>query len=54
MEHLSDNPEDCPNLQESSHKLYDEIGHPDLSLTENWKWKLRQQHDRNFPMEGNL
>ena len=27
------------------------MGHLILSLTEN-QWKLRQQRDQNFPMEG--
>ena len=31
-------------------KLCDETGHPVLSLLES-QWKLRQQHDQNFPME---
>ena len=30
-------------------KLFDETGHPVLSLLEN-QWKPR--HDQNFPMEG--
>ena len=48
--HLSNDHEDRPNRHENSHKLYDETGHPVLSLTES-QWKLRQQH-QNFPMEG--
>ena len=51
MEHLSNNHKDRPN-QQTSHKLYDETEHPDLSLTES-QWKLRH-HDENFPMEGKL
>ena len=35
----------------NSHKLCDEMGHPVLSLLES-QWKLKQQHDQNFPMEG--
>ena len=27
------------------------MGHPVLSLLES-RWKLRQQHDQNFPMDG--
>ena len=29
------------------------MGHPVLSLTEN-RWKMRQPHDQNFPMEGKV
>ena len=48
MEHLSNDHEDHPNQHENSHKLCDETGHPVLSLLES-QWKLRQQHDQNFP-----
>ena len=51
MEHFSNDHEERPNLHENSHKLFDETGHPVLTLTES-QWKLRQQHDQNFPMEG--
>ena len=51
MEHLSNDHEDHPNQYENSHKPRDETGHPFLSLVEG-QWKLRQQHDQNFPMEG--
>ena len=51
MEHLSNDHEDCPIQHENSHKLYDETGHPVLSLMES-QWKLRQQHDQNFPIAG--
>ena len=44
MEHLSNDHEDCPNQHENSHELYDETGHPVLSLMKS-QWKLRQQHD---------
>ena len=47
MEHLSNDHEDHPNQQENSHKPYDEMGYPVLSLLES-QWK----HDQNFPMEG--
>ena len=40
-----------PNQHENSHKLCDETGHSIVSLTES-QWKLRQQHDQNFPMKG--
>ena len=45
MEHLSNDYKDCPNQQKNSHKLYDEMRHPVLNLTES-QWKLRQQHDQ--------
>ena len=51
MEHLSNDHEDCPNQHKSSNKLCNETGHPNLSLTES-QWKLRQQNDQNFQMEG--
>ena len=53
MEHLSNDQEDLPNQHENSHKLCDETGHPINNLMES-KWKLRQEHDQNFPMEGKL
>ena len=39
-----------PNQHESSHKLCNETEYPVLSLTEK-QWKLRKQHDQNFPNE---
>ena len=51
MEHLSNDHEDRPNRHENSHTLCDDTGHPVSSLLES-QWKLRQQHDQNFPMEG--
>ena len=51
MEPFSKDHQDRPNQHENSHKLYNKKGHPILSLTES-QWKLRQQHDQNFPMEG--
>ena len=51
MEHLSNDPEDCPNQHKNSIKLFNETGHPVVNLMES-QWKLRQQHDQNFPMEG--
>ena len=32
MEHLSNDDEDCPNQHENSHKLFNEMGHPVVSL----------------------
>ena len=51
MEHLSNDHKDSPNQHENSHKLCDEEGHPAVNLMESL-WKLRQQHDQNFPLEG--
>ena len=51
MEHLSNDHEDHPNHHKNSHKLCNEMGHPIVNLIES-QWKLRQQHDHNFPMEG--
>ena len=50
MEHLSNDQEDHPNQWENSHKLCNEMGHPIVNLMES-QWKLRQQHDQNFPMQ---
>ena len=47
MEHLSNDHED----HDHQHKNSDEMGHPVLSLLES-QWKLKQQHNQNFPMEG--
>ena len=52
MEHLSNDHEDRPNRHEISHKLCVGKGHLLLRLNES-QWKLRQQHDQNFPKEGN-
>ena len=49
MKHLWNDHEDCPNQYENNPKLCDEMEHPVLSLLES-QWKLRQQHDQNFPM----
>ena len=51
MEHLSNDHEDHPIQHKNSHKLCDEMGYPVVNLMES-QWKLRQQHDQNFPMEG--
>ena len=51
MEHLSNDHEDHSNQHKNSHKPCDEMAHPVLSLLES-QWKLRQQHDQNFPVEG--
>ena len=51
MDYLSNNHKDSPNQYKTSHKLCDETGHPLANLMES-QWKLRQQHDQNFQMEG--
>ena len=51
MEHLSNDHGERPNHHKNSHKPCDETGHPVFSWLEN-QWKLRQQHNQNFPMEG--
>ena len=51
MEHLSNDHKDNSNQYENGHKICSEMGHPVLTLLKS-QWKLRQQHDQNFPMEG--
>ena len=51
MEHFSNDHEDCHNQHKNSCKQCDEIWHPVMNIMES-KWKLRQQHDQNFPMNG--
>ena len=51
MEHLLNDHEDHPYQHENSYKLCNETGHLVVNLMES-QWKLRQQHDQNFPMEG--
>ena len=50
MDNLSNDHKDCLNQQENSHTS-DETGHPIVNLVES-QWKMRQQRDQNFPMEG--
>ena len=50
MEHPLNDHEDYPNQQKNSDKPSIEMRHPVLSLLES-QWKLRQEHDHNFPME---
>ena len=38
-------------ITKTSHKLCNETKHPTLRSIES-QWKLRQQHDEKFPMEG--
>ena len=49
MEHLSNDHKDCCNQNENSQSFMKEHSH--FSLKES-QWKLRQEHDQNFPMEG--
>ena len=51
MAHLSNDHKNRPNQYENSHKLCDKTGHSIVNLMES-KWKLKQDHDQNFPMEG--
>ena len=51
MENLSNDHEGHPNQDKNSHKLWDEMGHPVVNLMKG-QWKLREQHNQNFPMEG--
>ena len=51
MEHLSNDHKEHPNQHKIIQKLYDEMGHPIMNLMES-QWKLRQQHDQNFPNGG--
>ena len=51
VEHLSNDHKDYLDEHENSHRLWDETGHPVVNMMES-QWKLRQQYDQNFPMEG--
>ena len=51
MEDLSKDHIDCPNQQEDSYKQCDEMGSPVVNIMES-QWKLKQQHDQNFAVEG--
>ena len=51
MEHLLNDNKEGPIQYKNGYKLRDEMEH----LVVNWmesQWKLRQQHDHNFPMDG--
>ena len=43
--------ENHTNQHQNSHKLSNETGHSVVHLKES-HWKLRQQHDQNFPIIG--
>ena len=51
MQYFSNDHKYYPNQQENSQKVFAEKGHSVLSLEES-KWKLRQCHDQNFPMNA--
>ena len=51
MEHLSNDHKDCPNWHKNSHKQCDEMGRHVVNMMKS-QWKMKQQHDQNFPMEG--
>ena len=51
MEHFSNDHEDNPNQHKDSRKLCNEMEHLVVNLMEG-QWKLRQQHDQNFTVEG--
>ena len=51
MDYLLNDHEDRPNQHKNNHNPYAEMGRPVFSLRES-QWKLRQQDDQNFPMEG--
>ena len=51
MQHLSNDHEDHSNQHKNSHKPSNEMGYPVVNLMES-QWKLRQQHDQDFQMEG--
>ena len=51
MEPISNDHEGYLYQHENSHKLCDETGHPVVNLMKS-QWKLRQQHDQNFSVEG--
>ena len=53
MKHLSNDHENHPNQHENSDKLHNETRHPVVNFMES-QWKLGQQYDQNFPMEGKL
>ena len=50
MKHLSNDHEDHPSQHENNHKLCIETGDPVETMMES-QWKLRQQHNQNFPMQ---
>ena len=51
MEHCSNDHEDCPNQHKNSHKLCNETRYPVVNMMES-QWKLRKQHDQDFPNGG--
>ena len=53
MKHPSNDHKGYSNQRENSHKLCNEMGHSVMNLMKR-QWKLRKQHDQNFPMEGKI
>ena len=51
MEHLLNDHKDGLTQYKNGYKVHNEMGHPVVNLMES-QWKLRQQHDQNFPMDG--
>ena len=51
MELLSNDPKEYPSQHKKIHTQCNETGHPIVNMIES-QWKLRQQHDQNFPIEG--
>ena len=54
MEHLSNDPKECPNYHQISGNIYDETKHLALSYTDigDIRDNLRHQNDLNFKLEG--
>ena len=53
MEYLSNDHKEHPDPHKNSYKLYNEKGHTFLSLKKS-QWKLTQEHDQNFLIQGKL
>ena len=51
IEHLLNYHKEHPDQNENIHKLCDQMGQSFFSLNES-QWKMRQQHNQNFPKEG--
>ena len=55
MDNLSNDRENRPSQNENSHKLCDETDTPKsrcVVILAKSQWKLKQQHDQIFPIEG--
>ena len=51
MEYVPNDHEDHSNQHENSLNRYNETGHHFVNMIEG-QWKLRQQDDQKFPMQG--